>query len=182
MKLLALLAAITSVLAQNFYITSPVTGTSFNANDNAELKWNLLDSPSMADAVAISIDLVNGDANAASLVVNIVENLKADARAFSWKVPGNLKTGEDYFLRMWAVNANGQRSYNYSSRFKIVGGSGSAPAPAPISDNKNGDNKDGDIKADAPVSKPTKQSSDASSVAAGVTVSGIAALTASLLA
>lgn len=83
----------------------------------------------MANPKTITIDLVNGDANNANFVATVVTGLGASFSSYSYKVPTTLTSGTDYFLRMAAVDGSSV-DYNFSARFSIQGGSGTAPSTA----------------------------------------------------
>jgi hypothetical protein len=127
---LALLAtSIASLTAQNFFITSPVQTTSWKAGETVKISWNPADKPAI-QATKIDIELVNGDSNNANFVQQIASGLDATAKSFDFKVPDTLAPATDYFLRMSGVAADGKKSYNFSSRFSILGGKGASATNA----------------------------------------------------
>lgn len=86
----------------------------------------------MADYTSIGIEIVDGDSNNANLVQLISTAIPAKTTSYSYKVPSNLTPKTDYFLRMYAIGANGAKSYNYSARFAIMGGSPTAVIPESV--------------------------------------------------
>ena len=123
------------ILAQN-YITNPVQGTVFNAGEVETILWNRLNE---VDVKSVRIDLVDGDSNNARFVMLIAE-LSPTVISYDWKVPSDLVSKSDYFLRMSSRGKNGQVVYNYSARFSIVGGSGTYKVPKKTDDNTSDGN------------------------------------------
>ena len=66
--LLACSAALAA--AQNYVITNPTEGSKLQAGKIAKIMWTPVKNPPIK-AVTVSIDLVNGDANAAQYVTYV---------------------------------------------------------------------------------------------------------------
>lgn len=124
------------VFGQNYYITNPIQGTIFTADKVESILWNKLNEPQLLDVKVIRIELVDADSNNARFVKLIAE-LPSNATSFDWKVSNDLVPKSDYFLRMSARSKNGRVVYNYSSRFAIVGGSGTYQVPPKGNDVSN---------------------------------------------
>lgn len=121
------------ILAQNYYITNPIEGSVFNAGEVETILWNRLND---VDVKSIRIDLVDGNSNNARFVKLIAE-LPSNVISYDWRVPSDLVSKSDYFLRMSARSKSGKVVYNYSARFSILGGSGTYKVPGDSNDANN---------------------------------------------
>lgn len=65
--------------AQNYVLTNPTDGSKFTANKVAKIMWTAVKNPPI-EAVSITIDLVNGNPNAATFVTYVA--LKAEVVRF----------------------------------------------------------------------------------------------------
>lgn len=141
MKLIYLLFAVfcKQVFAQNYYITNPIQGTVFTANNTASIVWVKVENPQLSDVNSIRIDLVDADPDNARFV-RLVAEVPPSVSSFEWKVPSTLEPKSDYFLRMGAKSKTGRVVYNYSARFSILGGK--APERKDKSDDKSNGNKE----------------------------------------
>ena len=85
-----------------------------------------------------------------------MENLNPQETFFQWQVPANLPARSDYFLKMYAIAEDTERSYSFSSRFSVLGGDGSF--------NGGGEPVDGGA---APAGSAKKSDATASAAASG---------------
>ena len=86
-----------------------------------------------------------------------MENLNPQETFFQWQVPANLPARNDYFLKMYAIAEDTERSYSFSSRFSVLGGDGSF----------NGDSQPADGGAAGPAGSAKKSDATTSAAASG---------------
>lgn len=109
---------VSTISATDFYITSPYAATKWRQNETVKITWNLL--PGGEEISSISIDLMDGDDNNASVVMNIASYITKDCSHHDWYIPCNLSPSHTYFIRL---TGNGNTAiYRFSHRFSIEKG------------------------------------------------------------
>jgi hypothetical protein len=118
--------------------------------------------------------LVDGDENNANYIATIaqIDLSKTNIDAYQLSVPTNLLSKSDYFLRMAAVGPRGEKSYNFSARFKIIGGSPTEKAtvePSPTKESRTTSTPSSSVKA----TDSAGDSNDASMKSASILLTGV---------
>lgn len=123
--IIALLFA-TTVLATDFYITSPYDSVSWKAGKPAKITWDII--PGGPEVSSVSVDLMDGDDNNAHVLQPIASGLSPSETSYEWVVPESFPATNTVFIR---VRGHGTTSdvYRFSHRFSIQGDTAAPQKP-----------------------------------------------------
>jgi len=118
-SIIFLSALLPLALAGPFTIVSRTSG--YTANTTVETDWSM--SNISNSTTGFVLNLMNGDANAATTVATLASNIAVNATGVIYLLPATLKTGSDYFLQLCelGVGAFSNTICSYSARFPITG-------------------------------------------------------------
>lgn len=122
---IALLFA-TSVVATDFYVTSPYDSVSWRTGKPAKITWDII--PGGPEVSSVSVDLMDGDDNNAHVLQPIASGLSPSETSCEWVVPEGFPATNTVFIRVRGQGATSD-VHRFSHRFAIQGDAATPQKP-----------------------------------------------------